>query len=42
MPHRPVVSERLYEKADEVCDEYDLSSIGEALRHMAREGGYDV
>jgi hypothetical protein len=42
MAHRPRVSDRLYEEADRVREEYDLRGIGEALRHMAREGGYDV
>jgi len=30
------------QKARELRDEMDFGSIGEALRYMAREGGYDV
>jgi metal-responsive CopG/Arc/MetJ family transcriptional regulator len=34
--------ENVYEAAEEVRDEYDYPSVGEAIRHMVREGGYDV
>lgn len=30
------------EQAREVRDEYDYPSLGEAIRHMCQEGGYDV
>lgn len=30
------------EKATELKDEYDFASKGEAIRHMCREGGFDV
>jgi hypothetical protein len=42
MAHRPRISDRLYSEAERVKEEYDLSGVGDALRHMAREGGYDV
>lgn len=43
MAHRPRISDRLYSEAERVKEEYDLPSIGAALRHMARETeGYDV
>lgn len=29
-------------RADELMDEYDFASKGEAIRHMCRNGGYDV
>lgn len=29
-------------RAREVRDERDFASIGEAIRHMCQEGGYDV
>jgi len=32
----------VYEEAQKVKDERDFPSIGEAIRHMAQEGGYDV
>lgn len=32
----------VYERAGEVKNEYDFASIGEAVRHMCREGGFDV
>lgn len=35
------VSDRLYEKANEVSEAYDIT-IKEAINRMAREGGYDV
>lgn len=30
------------DKAGELKEEYDYASIGEAIRHMCREAGYDV
>jgi len=32
----------VYEEAERVKAEYDYPSIGEAVRHMCRDGGYDV
>lgn len=32
----------VYEQAEEIQEEYDYPSIGEAVRHMCQEGGYDV
>lgn len=32
----------VYEKAKEVQEMHDYASLGEAVRHMCREGGYDV
>lgn len=43
MAHRPRISDRMYEAAVDVKEEYGLSSINEAIRHMARSGDeYDV
>jgi hypothetical protein len=42
MGHRPRIPKSVYEQAEEVKDEYDYPSIGEAIRHMCKEGGYDV
>lgn len=36
------VPDRVHEKAGEVQSEYDYATIGEAIRHMCQEGGYDV
>jgi len=36
------VPESVREKAREVQDEYDYPSLGEAIRHMCQDGGYDV
>lgn len=30
------------ERARDVKDEYSYPTIGEAIRHMCQEGGYDV
>jgi len=30
------------ERARQVKDEYDYPTIGEAIRHMCQNGGYDV
>lgn len=32
----------VYEVAHNVKEEHDYPSLGEAIRHMCREGGYDV
>jgi len=42
MAHRPHIPDPVYEKADELCDERDFTSIGEAIRFMAQEGDFDV
>lgn len=36
------VPDPVYNRAEEIKEERDLPSIGEALRYMSREGGYDV
>lgn len=36
------VPETVYEAAKDVQEEYGYPSIGEAVRHMFREEGYDV
>jgi hypothetical protein len=36
------VPDSVREKAKDVKSEYDYPSIGEAIRHMCQEGGYDV
>jgi len=36
------VPDPVYDEAEQIKDDRDLPSIGEALRYMAREGGYDV
>jgi len=32
----------VYQKAKELKQKYDYPSLGEAIRHMCQEGGYDV
>jgi len=32
----------VYDRAKGIQDEYDYTSIGEAVRHMCREDTYDV
>lgn len=32
----------VYEEAREIQEEYGYPSIGEAVRHMCQEAGYDV
>ena len=36
------IPDPVYSRAQEVKDEHEFSSIGEAIRYMVREGGYDV
>lgn len=36
------VPDKVREKAEDVQEEYDYPSLGEAIRHMCKEGGYDV
>ena len=36
------VPDTVLDKADDVQDEHGYPTIGEAIRHMVREGGYDV
>lgn len=36
------VPQPVYEQAVHVKQDHDFPSIGEAIRHMCREGGYDV
>lgn len=42
MARRPRVPDSVCERAETIKDEYEYGSIGEAIRHMCREGGYDV
>lgn len=42
MTHRPQISDTLFEAAEEVREEYDYANTDAALRHMARNAGYDV
>jgi len=36
------VPDTVSERARTLVDERDFASIGEAIRHMCQEGGYDV
>lgn len=36
------VPDPVHEKAKEIKELHDYASLGEAVRHMCREGGYDV
>lgn len=36
------VPKPVYEQAKTVQEDYEYPSIGEAIRHMCKEGGYDV
>jgi hypothetical protein len=36
------VPDTVSEKAQELKENRDFASIGEAIRHMCQEGGYDV
>lgn len=36
------VPDPVKEKAEDVKDEGDFATLGEAVRYMVREGGYDV
>lgn len=42
MARRPLIPESVCDKAEDVKEEYEYSGLGEAIRHMVREGGYDV
>ena len=42
MAHRPEVSEELYSIATDIREEYGYANIDAALKHVAREAGYDV
>ena len=42
MAHRPKLSDQLWQTVQEVMDEEEYGNAEMALRHMAREGGYDV
>jgi len=33
---------QVWERAQEVQDTHDFATLGEAVRHMCQEGGYDV
>lgn len=36
------IPETVVEEAEQVKEDRDFSSIGEAIRYMCREGGFDV
>lgn len=36
------VPDLVHEMAQEVEEEYDYATLGEAIRHMCRNGDYDV
>ena len=36
------VPDTVYDEAERLKEERDFPSIGEAVRYMCREGGYDV
>lgn len=36
------VPEPVHEQAHEIKELHDYATLGEAIRHMCREGGYDV
>ncbi|WP_233274383.1 ribbon-helix-helix domain-containing protein [Natrinema thermotolerans] len=36
------VPDPVHERAKEIKETHDYASLGEAVRHMCREGGYDV
>jgi hypothetical protein len=42
MTHGVKVPDTVHEKAKEVQEIHDYATLGEAIRHMCREGGYDV
>jgi len=36
------IPDKVRERAKDVKETYDYPSLGEAIRHMCQEGGYDV
>jgi hypothetical protein len=36
------IPDPVLKRAEDVKEEYDYPSVGEAIRHMCQEGGYDV
>jgi len=36
------IPDSVYERASDVQDEYGYQTIGEAIRHMCRDGDHDV
>jgi len=42
MPTTVRIPDPVKEQADELVESRDFQSIGEAVRHMCREGGYNV
>ena len=42
MVDRPPLPGPVAEKAAEIQDEHDYPSMGEAIRHVFKEAGYDV
>lgn len=39
---RPELPEPVADEAEDVMKEHDYPSLGEAIRHVFREAGYDV
>ena len=42
MTHSVRVPDPVHEKAQEIKEMHDYANLGEAIRHMCREGDYDV
>lgn len=42
MARRPKIPDSVCEAAEDVREEHEYSSLGDAIRHMVREAGYDV
>lgn len=42
MAARPKLPRPVEETLDEIMDEHDYNTYGEAIRHALREAGYDV
>jgi hypothetical protein len=36
------IPDTVADRASDLVDEQDFATIGEAIRHMCQEGGYDV
>jgi len=42
MGRRPTLPRPVYEQAEEIQDEFEYPTVGEAVRHVFQEAGYDV
>lgn len=42
MSQRVRIPDTVYERAEELQEEYDYPTLGEAIRQVFREAGYDV